>query len=77
MNTIFKVWKDEDRVPFRLMLSGYMDAGKMKRIPVVIFASGRMEIVNEQKKKAEKKSERKRKKEDRKQKRAKKRDKRN
>lgn len=72
LKTIFKVWKDEDRVPFRLMLSGYMDAGKMKRIPVVIFATGRMEIVNEQKKKAEKKSERKRKKEKRQEKRQKK-----
>jgi LEA14-like dessication related protein len=65
MKTIFKVWKDEDQVPFHLMLSGYMDAGKMKRIPVVIFASGRMEIVNEQKKKAEKNWEKDRRKEKR------------
>jgi hypothetical protein len=60
--TIFKIWGDNDRVPFRIMLSGYLDAGKMKRIPTVIFASGQMEIVNEQKKKAEKKRERKAKK---------------
>lgn len=57
--TIFKIWGDNDRVPFRIMLSGYLDAGKMKRIPTVIFASGQMEIVNEEKKKAEKKRDRK------------------
>lgn len=65
LSTIFKIMGDNDRVPFKMELSGYMDAGKMKRIPVVIFASGNMEIVNEQKKKAQKKSERKRKKEKR------------
>nr|WP_294858730.1 hypothetical protein [uncultured Fluviicola sp.] len=58
LGTIFKVMGDKDRVPFHLMLSGYMDAGKMKRIPTVIYASGYMELVNEQKKKAEKKKER-------------------
>ncbi|MES2555245.1 MAG: hypothetical protein V4604_03790 [Bacteroidota bacterium] len=58
MKTIRKVWTDNDRVPFRIMLSGYLDAGTMKRIPVVIFASGKMEIVNEQKKKAQKKQKR-------------------
>lgn len=63
LETIFKIWGDNDRVPFKIELSGYMDTGEMKRIPVVIFASGNMEIVNEQKKKVEKKSERKRKKE--------------
>ncbi|TSJ42298.1 hypothetical protein [Fluviicola chungangensis] len=67
--TIFKVIGDKDRVPFHLMLSGYLDAGKMKRIPTVIFASGYMEIVNEQKKKAEKKWEKEKKKEERKEKR--------
>jgi LEA14-like dessication related protein len=66
LKTIFKVMGDNDRVPFRLMLSGYLDVGKMKRIPTVIFASGRLEIVNEQKKKAEKKKGRKQRKEDRK-----------
>lgn len=62
LTTIFKIWGDNDRVPFRMMLSGYLDAGKMKRIPTVIFASGYMEIVNEQKKKAEKNRDRKAKK---------------
>lgn len=59
MKTIMKVWTDNDRVPFRLKLSGYLDAGKMKGIPVVIFASGKLEIVNEQKKKALKKQKKK------------------
>lgn len=65
LETIFKIMGDNDRVPFKIELSGYMDVGKMERIPVVIFASGRMEIVNEQKKKREKKAERKQKREDR------------
>ena len=59
VETILKVWTDNDRVPFRLKLSGFLDAGNMKRIPVVIFASGKMEIVNEEKKKAQKKREKK------------------
>ncbi len=67
--TIFKIWGDKDRVTFHLMLSGYMDAGKMKRIPTVIFATGKMELVDEQKKKAEKKREKERKKDQRKDKR--------
>jgi LEA14-like dessication related protein len=66
MKTILKVWADNDRVPFKLMLSGYIYAGKMKRIPVVIFTSGQLEIVNEQKKKSEKKAEKARKKKRRK-----------
>lgn len=69
LKTIFKIWGDNDRVPFRIMLSGYLDAGKMKRIPTVIFASGQLEIVNEQKKKAEKNRDRKAKKKKRKDKR--------
>lgn len=63
--TIMKIIRDEDRLPFRVMLSGYMDIGKMKRIPVVIFASGKMEIVNEVKNKAKKKLKREQKKEKR------------
>ncbi|AEA44898.1 hypothetical protein [Fluviicola taffensis] len=65
LKTIFKVLKDEDRLPFRLMISGYLDVGKMQRIPTVIFASGKLEIVNEQKKKAKKKAKREKKKEER------------
>lgn len=57
--TIRKIWTDNDRVPFRLMLSGYLSAGKMKRIPVVLFVSGELELVNEVKKKADKKKKRK------------------
>ncbi len=63
--TIMKIIRDEDRLPFRVMLSGYMDVGKMKRIPVVIFASGKLEIVNEVKNKAKKKLKREQKKEKR------------
>lgn len=66
MKTIRKVWSDNDRVPFKIKLSGYLDALNMKRIPVVIFVSGQMEIVNEKKKKAEKKARKKRKKRERK-----------
>jgi len=55
--TIVKVWTDNDRVPFRLMLSGYLNVGKMKRVPVVLFASGKMEMVNEQRNRAQKKRE--------------------
>jgi len=58
VETIRKVWSDNDRVPFRIMLSGYLDAGEMKRVPVVIFTSGMMELVNEEKKKAEKEQKR-------------------
>ncbi len=57
VETIRKVWSDNDRVPVRIMLSGYLDAGTMKHIPVVIFLSGQTELVNEEKKKAEKKRE--------------------
>ncbi len=70
LKTIFKVLKDEDRLPFRLMISGYLDVGKMKRIPTVIFASGKIEIVKEQKKKANKKAKREKKKEARRERRA-------
>jgi LEA14-like dessication related protein len=66
LETIFKIMGDKDRLPFRIKLSGYLDAGKMKRIPTVIFASGKMELVNEEKKKAEKKREKEKKKERRK-----------
>ncbi len=66
LGTIFKIWGDRDRVPFKMTISGYLDAGKMKRIPTVIFASGHMEIVNERKKKVEKKHEKERKKDQRK-----------
>lgn len=59
LETIRKVWLDNDRVPIRIKLSGYLDVGEMKRIPVVIFASGQVEMVNEEKKKAEKKREKK------------------
>lgn len=69
LETIFKIWGDRDRVPFKMTLSGYLDAGKMKRIPTVIFASGYMEIVNEKKKKAEKQHEKEQKKDLRKDKR--------
>ncbi len=58
--TIRKVWSDNDRVPIRIKVSGYLDVGDMKRIPVVVFASGEVELVNEEKKKAEKKAEKKR-----------------
>lgn len=74
LETIFKVMKDKDHLPFRLKLSGYLDAGKMKRIPTVIFASGKMELVNEEKKKAEKKREKEKKKEHRQDKRENKKD---
>jgi LEA14-like dessication related protein len=66
LGTIFKIMGDKDRVTFRIKLSGYLDAGKMKRIPTVIFASGKMELVNEVKKKADKKREKEKKKEQRK-----------
>ncbi len=56
--TILKVWRDEDIVPFRLELSGYLSTDNMKRIPIVIFVYGKTELVNEQKKKALKKRER-------------------
>lgn len=59
--TIRKVWTDTDRVPIHIKLSGFLDAGEMKHIPVVIFASGYTELVNEEKKKAEKKAEKRRK----------------
>lgn len=55
--TIFKVWTDTDRVPYKLKLSGYIDSKKFRHIPVVIFASGKLEIVNEERKKANKKQE--------------------
>jgi len=48
--TILKVWTDVDRVPFKLTLKGYIDAGNMKRIPTVIHGAGKLEIVNEDKK---------------------------
>jgi|GEM_PF-2481175 len=67
--TIMKIMRDEDRLPFRVMISGYLDIGKMKRIPVVIFGSGKMEIVNEVKKKAKKKAKREQRKEERQEKR--------
>ncbi|WP_341903572.1 hypothetical protein [Fluviicola taffensis] len=63
--TMMKIVRDEDRLPFRVMISGYLDIGKMKRIPVVIFGSGKLEIVNEVKKKAKKKAKREKKREDR------------
>lgn len=67
--TIMKIVNDKDRLPFRVMLSGYIDVGKMKRVPIVIFASGQMEIFNEVKNKAKKKAKRQQKKEDRQEKR--------
>jgi LEA14-like dessication related protein len=67
--TIAKIISDKDRLPFRVKLSGYLDVGKMKRIPVVIFASGKMELVNEVKKKAKKKMKRQQKREERREKR--------
>ncbi len=69
LGTIFKVMGDKDRVPFRLTLSGYLDAGNMKRIPTVIIAYGKMELVNEEKKKADKQRKKERKKAERKEKR--------
>lgn len=67
--TIMKILSDQDRLPFRVKISGYLDVGKLKRIPVVIFASGKLEILNEQKNKAKKQDKRERKKEKRKEKR--------
>lgn len=55
--TIMKIWTDNDRVPYRVMLSGYLNVGEMKRVPVVLFATGSMELVNDEKKKAEKRRE--------------------
>lgn len=69
LETIFKIMGDKDRVTFRIKLSGYLDAGNMKRIPTVIFASGKMELVDEEKKKADKKREKEKKKERRQEKR--------
>jgi LEA14-like dessication related protein len=56
-STILKVWSDQDRVPFRLTLKGYIDVGKMKRVPVIIHGSGKLEIVNEEKRRQQKKRE--------------------
>ncbi len=67
--TIGKILNHKDNLPFKVMLSGYLDFGKFKRIPVVIFASGKMELVNEKKNKAKKKKNREEKKEERKEKR--------
>ncbi|MNK22446.1 hypothetical protein D3C87_407230 [compost metagenome] len=67
--TIWKILSDKDRLPFKVKISGYLDVGKMKRIPVVIFASGKIEILNQEKNKAKKQSKRERKKEKRKEKR--------
>ena len=55
--TILKVWTDTDRVPYTLKLSGFLNSKKIRNIPVVIFASGKLEIVNEERKKAVKKQE--------------------
>lgn len=67
--TIMKILSDKDRLPFKVKISGYLDVGKLKRIPVVIFASGKLEILNQEKNKAKKQSKRERKKEKRKEKR--------
>lgn len=72
--TIGKIINHKDRLPFKVKISAYLDFGKLKRIPVVIFASGRMELVNEVKNKAKKKREREKKKEERKEKREDKKD---
>jgi hypothetical protein len=55
-------------VPYRLRLDGKLDAGKLKRIPFVIYGSGTLEIVKEEKQRAEKKREKERKKEEKKEK---------
>ncbi|MGV3609562.1 MAG: hypothetical protein ACO1N0_01345 [Fluviicola sp.] len=67
--TIGKVLNHKDRLPFRVKISGFLDFGKLKHIPVVIFASGRMELVNEEKNKAKKKQKREERKEKRQEKR--------
>ena len=59
--TIMKIWTDNDRVPYRLKLSGYLNVGEMKRVPVILIASGKMELVNDERKKAEKRREKRRK----------------
>jgi LEA14-like dessication related protein len=43
-STIWKVLTDNDRVPYHLKLKGFIDAGKMKRIPVVIDGYGTLEM---------------------------------
>jgi len=62
LEVVRKVWSDNDRVPFYLELSGYIDVQKMKHIPIVLITRGKLEIVNEEKKKAQKRSDKKRRK---------------
>lgn len=72
VGTIFRVVTDTDRVPFDLELSGFLNAGKnLNHIPFVIFAKGKLEIVNEDKKAAEKDREKAQKKKERQEKRKK------
>lgn len=68
--TILKVWTDTDRVPYKLKLSGYLDSKKIQHIPVVIFAEGKLEIVNEERKKAVKRQEKRAKKAEKRKKRS-------
>lgn len=42
--TIWKVLTDNDRVPYHLKLKGFIDTGKMKRIPVAIDGYGTLEL---------------------------------
>lgn len=53
--TLIKVWTDNDRVPYNLRLTGFIDAGKMHRIPVIIDVAGTMEIVKAKKEHGRKK----------------------
>jgi LEA14-like dessication related protein len=61
IEVIRKVWTDHDRVPFYLELYGFIDVEKMKHIPIVLITQGRLEMVNEEKKKAQKRADKKRK----------------
>lgn len=58
--TILKVWTDTDRVPYHLRLDAAIDAGKMKRIPVIIRGSGTLEMRKEKEHREKRRAERKR-----------------
>ena len=57
LRTILRIWTDTDRVPYKLKLSGFIDSDKIKHIPIVVFSTGKLEIVNEDKKAKQKEQE--------------------
>lgn len=70
VGTIIRIWTDNDRVPFSLELSGYLNYGRLKDVPIVIFTSGKTELVNENKVEKEKEREKAAEKQERKERKA-------